>query len=80
MHELSLTIALLDEIDIVVRREHASAVTAVRVRVGKQSAIACEALAFAWDAARVGTVASTAELSIERVEGSALDLIGLDIR
>ncbi len=79
MHELSLTLALLDEIESVARRERAAAVTAVRIRVGRQSAIACEALAFAWDAARAGTVAALADLHIERVDGRSLDLIGLEI-
>ncbi len=80
MHELSLTVALLDEIDIVARRERVTSVTSVRVRVGKQSAIACEALAFAWDVARVGTIAAAADLRIERSEGRAFDLVGLDVR
>jgi hydrogenase nickel incorporation protein HypA/HybF len=80
MHELSLTLALLDEVDTVVRREGATRVTSVSVRVGRQSAIACEALAFAWDVARLGTIASAADLCIEQVEGRAFDLVGLELR
>jgi Zn finger protein HypA/HybF involved in hydrogenase expression len=72
MHELSLTLALLDEVDTVVRREGATRVTSVSVRVGRQSAIA--------DVARLGTIASAADLCIEQVEGRAFDLVGLELR
>jgi hydrogenase nickel incorporation protein HypA/HybF len=40
----------------------------VRLRVGRLSGIARDALLFAWDLARVDTVASSAELHIEDVD------------
>jgi hydrogenase nickel incorporation protein HypA/HybF len=68
MHELSVAMSLLDEIGEVAARERAASVVTVRLRVGRLSGIARDALAFAWDLARVDTVASNAELHIEDIE------------
>lgn len=68
MHELSVALSLLDEIGTVAARERAASVTLVRLRVGRLSGIARDALSFAWDLARVDTVASNAELHIEDVD------------
>jgi hydrogenase nickel incorporation protein HypA/HybF len=60
--------SLLDEIGNVAERERATSVATVRLRVGRLSGIARDALLFAWDLARVDTVASSAELHIEDVD------------
>lgn len=59
--------SLLDEIGNVVERERATKVTNVRLRVGRLSGVSPDALTFAWDLARAGTVAAEAELRIEDV-------------
>ena len=68
MHELSVALSLLDEIDRAAEREGATRVERVHLRIGRLSGIARDALLFAWDLARVDTVASTAQLHIEDVE------------
>ena len=68
MHELSIALSLLDEIGEAARREGATRVESVRLRVGRLSGVARDALLFAWDLARVDTVASNAQLHIEDVD------------
>ena len=67
MHELSVALSLLDEVARGMRRENASHVTRVHVRVGRLSGVSPDALAFAWEVARAGTVAERADLLIENV-------------
>jgi hydrogenase nickel incorporation protein HypA/HybF len=68
MHELSVAMSLLDEVGEVAARERAKSVASVRLRVGRMSGIARDALLFAWDLARVDTIAATAELHIEDID------------
>jgi hydrogenase nickel incorporation protein HypA/HybF len=68
VHELSVAMSLLDEIGEVAEREGATSVATVRLKVGRLSGIARDALLFAWDLARADTVASNAELHIEDIE------------
>jgi hydrogenase nickel incorporation protein HypA/HybF len=68
VHELSVAMSLLDEIGNVAAREHAASVKGVRLKIGRMSGIAHDALLFAWELARVDTVAAGAELHIEDVE------------
>ena len=70
MHELSVALSLLDEICEAAQREGASSVTSVRLRIGRLSGIARDALLFAWELARADTVASNAQLHIEDVDVS----------
>jgi hydrogenase nickel incorporation protein HypA/HybF len=67
MHELSLALSLLDEVDAVVKREGATRAAKVRLRLGRMSGIVHDALLFSWDVARSGTVAAEAELQIETI-------------
>lgn len=67
MHELSIALSLLDEIANVAQREKATRVSRVRLRVGRMSGVARDALLFAWELARSDTVAAQAELLIEDV-------------
>ena len=68
LHELSVALSLLDEIGEAAEREGANSVASVRLRIGRLSGIARDALIFAWELARVDTVASNAQLHIEDVE------------
>jgi hydrogenase nickel incorporation protein HypA/HybF len=68
VHELSIALSLLEEIEDAARREGATSVARVRLRVGRMSGVARDALQFAWEMARAGTVAADAELHIEDVE------------
>ena len=68
MHELSIALSLLEEIEDAARREGATRISRVRLRIGRMSGVARDALHFAWEMARDGTVAADAELHIEDVE------------
>ena len=67
MHELSLALALLDEIGAAAEREGATRVASVHLRLGQMSGVVRDALLFSWDLARVDTVASDASLVIDDV-------------
>ncbi|GAC1585840.1 MAG: hydrogenase maturation nickel metallochaperone HypA [Candidatus Velthaea sp.] len=67
MHELSIALSLLDEIDAVATREGATHVASVRLRVGRLSGVACDALRFSWELARAESVAADATLVIDEV-------------
>jgi hydrogenase nickel incorporation protein HypA/HybF len=68
VHELSVALTLLDEVGNAAARERATGVSTVRLRVGRMSGIARDALLFAWDMARADTIADKAELHIEDVD------------
>ena len=67
MHELSLALSLLEEVGSAAERERATHVASVRLRLGRMSGVARDALLFAWEVARADTVAAGAELQIEDV-------------
>ena len=67
MHELSLVMSLLDEVEACARQGNARHVTGVYLRVGTMSGVAPEALQLAWSTARDETIAATAELVIDEI-------------
>ena len=67
MHELSLALSLLDEVGSAAKREQATRVASVRLRLGRMSGVARDALLFAWEVARADTVAAQADLLIEDI-------------
>ena len=71
MHEVSLCRALLELIEEQRRRTCFERVHRVELEVGTLGAVDPRALAFAFDAARVGTVAETARLDIREVAARA---------
>lgn len=75
MHELSIALSILEivEQEAAPYREgtEAPVVEAVTVQIGRLSGIEPEALSFAWDVARAGTVADGSELRIEMVAARA---------
>lgn len=67
MHELGIAVRILEIAEEAARREHANAIERIGLRVGAMSGVEPEALAFAFTAARAGTLAERAALEIEVV-------------
>lgn len=67
MHEASIAISLLEKVSGLCQKEGYDSIESVRVKVGKASGILPDALLFAFDIAKAGTLASQAELIIEHV-------------
>jgi hydrogenase nickel incorporation protein HypA/HybF len=67
MHEASIAISLLETVSNLCRQEGYSTIESVRLKVGKAAGILPDALIFAFDVAKMGTIASQAELVIEYV-------------
>lgn len=65
MHELSVCNALIEQVEKIARREHASAVARITLRIGPLSGIEWELLRNAFPLAAAGTLADQAELVIE---------------
>jgi len=65
MHELSIAVALVRQVEEVAAQEGATRVTRITVVVGKLSGVEPEALRFAYPLAAEGTVAEGAELVVE---------------
>jgi hydrogenase nickel incorporation protein HypA/HybF len=65
MHELSIAVALVLQVQEVAAREDATRVVRVVVVVGRLSGVEPDALEFAWPLAAEGTVAAHAELILE---------------
>jgi len=66
MHELSIALSMLEQIEVEAAR-HPGTVRAVQVKVGVLSGVDCDALRFAWEIAREGTELAATTLEIERV-------------
>ncbi|MDQ2866235.1 MAG: hydrogenase maturation nickel metallochaperone HypA [Candidatus Eremiobacteraeota bacterium] len=67
MHELSVAMAIIDEVSERCAGEKASRIAAVHLRIGELSSVVNDALIFSWDLAAEGTVAAGSLLKIERV-------------
>ena len=67
MHELSIAESILDIAAEEAATHHAAAVRAIKIRLGDFAGVVREALEFAFEIARQGTVAASATLEIERV-------------
>lgn len=65
MHELSVCQALLGEAALIAAQHDARRILSIRVRIGPLSGVDAGLLARAFDVARTGTAAGTAELRIE---------------
>jgi hydrogenase nickel incorporation protein HypA/HybF len=74
MHEVSIAESLLSEVAAAAQRHGLSAVRAVGVRVGTESGVAAEALAFAFELMRDGPVLAGAALDVQSTDGSDLSL------
>lgn len=67
MHELSIAESILDIAATEAATHRAAAVTAIKIRLGDFTGVVREALEFAFEIARQGTIAASATLEIERV-------------
>ena len=67
MHEASIAISLIGTVSDLCQQEGYSAIESVRLKVGRAAGILPDALLFAFDVAKAGTLASNAKLIIEYV-------------
>ena len=67
MHEASIAISLLETVADLCHREGYNSIESVRLRVGKAAGVLPDALVFAFDIAKAGTIAGQAELVIEYI-------------
>jgi hydrogenase nickel incorporation protein HypA/HybF len=65
MHELSVCQAMLAQVETIARRENASRVERIVIRIGPLSGVVPELLQQAFTIARAGSVAANAELQTE---------------
>ncbi|MCU7923639.1 MAG: hydrogenase maturation nickel metallochaperone HypA [Candidatus Thiodiazotropha sp. (ex Dulcina madagascariensis)] len=65
MHELSVCLAMLNQVSDIAERERAANVTRIVIRVGPLSGVVPELLQQAFTIARAGTIAEQAELLTE---------------
>ncbi len=71
MHELSIAEGIIDVVTKTARANSLTKIKSVRVAIGELAGVEIEALRFAWISARIGSVADSAELIIERPRGEA---------
>jgi hydrogenase nickel incorporation protein HypA/HybF len=67
MHEASIAISLIETVSELCQKEGYNSIESVRLKVGRAAGILPDALLFAFDVAKAGTIASQAELLIEYV-------------
>jgi hydrogenase nickel incorporation protein HypA/HybF len=67
MHEASIALSLLDIAEQHCRKEGYKGIESIAVKIGKASGVMPEALLFAFDAIKLGTLAEHAHLNIEEV-------------
>lgn len=65
MHELSVCLSLLQEVERIARQNGAGSVARIVIRVGPLSGVEPDLLRNAWPLASAGTIAAEAELDIE---------------
>ncbi|MCK7627153.1 hydrogenase maturation nickel metallochaperone HypA [Streptomyces sp. RS10V-4] len=71
MHEMSIALAVIDQVESAVRPEGATAVSRVRLEIGELAGVVPDALAFSFELAREGTVLAGAELVTDQVPARA---------
>ena len=67
MHEASIAISLIETITDICHKEGYNSIDTVRLRVGRAAGILPDALLFAFDIAKAGTIADKAELCIDYI-------------
>ncbi|MGW7363471.1 hydrogenase maturation nickel metallochaperone HypA [Streptomyces sp. NPDC054841] len=71
MHEMSIALAVVDQVEEAARAHGATAVRTVRLQVGELAGVVPDALTFSFELACAGTVLEGAELVAESVPGRA---------
>jgi hydrogenase nickel incorporation protein HypA/HybF len=64
MHEFSLVVSMLDIAEDAARAEGARRITRIHVEIGALAGVVPEALTFAFEGARIGTLAADAQLEV----------------
>jgi len=72
MHEVSIILSVLDTARDYCRNHGYSRIDAIRLRIGRASGVLPDALQFAFEISRGGTMASEANLLIDEVPVSAM--------
>jgi len=67
MHEVSIALSLLDIAKGYCEKEGYKGVESIGVKIGKASGVMSEALLFAFDAVKIGTIAEKAHLIIDEI-------------
>lgn len=65
MHELSVCLSLLDQVQAIAAERSASQVTRIELKIGPLSGVESELLRNAWPMASAGTIAVDAEFIVE---------------
>jgi hydrogenase nickel incorporation protein HypA/HybF len=67
MHELAIIESVIELAEREARQHDAARITKIKLRIGEFTGVVAEALEFAFEVAREGTLADAAVLEIERV-------------
>ena len=67
MHEVSIALSLLEAAEKYCEKEGYKAIESIGVKIGKASGVMSEALLFAFDAVKIGTIAEKASLIIDEI-------------
>jgi len=68
MHELSVCLSLLEQVEAIAAERGAQQVTRIEVKIGPLSGVESELLGNAWPLASAGTIAVDAEFVIDEAE------------
>jgi hydrogenase nickel incorporation protein HypA/HybF len=79
MHEYSLVQSMFDQIEDVVRAQHAIAVRRVRVTIGSRAGVEPELFRTAYDVFRIKTICEDAPLEIEAAASDELVLEQIEL-
>ncbi|MEU6985323.1 hydrogenase maturation nickel metallochaperone HypA [Streptomyces sp. NPDC046324] len=71
MHEMSVAVAVVDQVEAAARSRGAVGVSSIRLDVGELAGVVGDALAFCFELACAGTVVEGAELITRTVPGTA---------
>lgn len=68
MHELSVCLSILDQVQSIAAERNAARVQRIELRIGPLSGVEADLLRSAWPMASAGTIAVDAELYIDEVD------------
>ncbi|MDX2562956.1 hydrogenase maturation nickel metallochaperone HypA [Streptomyces sp. TX20-6-3] len=71
MHEMSLAVAVVDQVETAAKARGAAGVRSIELDVGELAGVVADALAFCFELACAGTVVEGAELITRTVPGTA---------
>jgi len=71
MHELSIVMSIIEIAEENAKKENASVINEIELDIGKQAGVVMEALEFAIEAAKMGTLLEKAEWKINEIPARA---------